>query len=391
MKAAAENTRGSAARGESMINRIRVRNFKSLRDVSVELGSTTVLIGRGGSGKSNFINAIAFFRDYLISKVQAINSWGTAARIYCATAEEPGEMSFEVFLDLPGSDAAFAYKLVFKHSQGNLILSHESFLKNDVPIFSRDGNKWTTEPAVVPIPHPNSLALESINGLPDVAIAYVALTTGIGCYDFGSQVLTHPGDGRKEENGLADDARNSLRAFEAVSRNLHDLSAQQQIVAALRKLKPALNAIQVQMPQRDRIVVSLRMGERALVLNLSQESEGFRRFLAHLIAIYQVPPKQLLMFEEPEKGLYWGALSVLAEHLKACPDAGRGQVVLTTHSPELLDSFDATDIRVVEMDENLETHIGSVSVPQLAALREQLMTTGELLTVDPARMESSAQ
>ena len=95
------------------------------------------------------------------------------------------------------------------------------------------------------------------------------------------------------------------------------------------------------------------------------------------------------MFEEPEKGLYSGALSVLAEHLKACPAARRGQIILTTHSPDLLDCFDAEEIRVVEMDKNFETHIGKVSTPQFEALREQLMTTGELLSVDPARMESS--
>ena len=92
-----------------------------------------------------------------------------------------------------------------------------------------------------------------------------------------------------------------------------------------------------------------------------------------------------MIFEEPEKGMYAGALSALAEQIKAFPERSGGQVILTTHSPVLLDHFAPEQIRVVEM-ENLETKIGPMSGPQMEALREQLETTGELLTVDPARL-----
>jgi predicted ATPase len=105
-----------------------------------------------------------------------------------------------------------------------------------------------------------------------------------------------------------------------------------------------------------------------------------------LIALYQSPPKQTLVFEEPEKGIHPGALATLAEELKACPADGRGQVVMTTHSPDLLDHFAPENIRVVEMD-NYVTRIGSVEKAQLDALKESLLKPGELLTVDPARIE----
>lgn len=372
-----------------MIKRIHIKNFKSLRDVCVELDPVTVLIGRGGTGKSNFVNAIAFLRDYLIRKDQALFDSGWS-EIFCVTAREAGEISFEVAFEMPGSDATFVYKLLFSApSLSSLVLIHESLWKNGDAVFARDENKWTVQPAVSPMPHPHHVALESINGIPEVARAYLVLTTGIGRYDFGGSVLTTVTGKQSDEDGLKDDASNFLRVFEAITRNLQDLSAQQDIVAALRKVKPALHSIQVKMPEKNRVVVALRAGDQSLVLDLPQESEGLRRFFAHLLAIYQVPPKQLLMFEEPEKGLYSGALCVLAEHFKACPAAGRGQIILTTHSPDLLDCFDAEQVRVVEMDGNFETQIGKVAKPQFEALREQLMTTGELLTVDPARMESS--
>ena len=98
-----------------------------------------------------------------------------------------------------------------------------------------------------------------------------------------------------------------------------------------------------------------------------------------------MPPKQTLVFEEPENGIYPGALELLAEEFKAAPEADRGQVLLTTHSPRLLDFFSVDQIRVVELDQQLETKIGNVAEEQMEAIKEQLLHPGELLTVDPAR------
>jgi len=48
-----------------MIHRIKIKGYKSL-DVDVELNpEVTVLVGRSGSGKSNFVEALRFLRDAL--------------------------------------------------------------------------------------------------------------------------------------------------------------------------------------------------------------------------------------------------------------------------------------------------------------------------------------
>ncbi|WP_202695997.1 AAA family ATPase [Petrotoga sp. 8T1HF07.NaAc.6.1] len=45
------------------IKRIRVKNFKSFKDLEVELGKFNLLIGANASGKSNFIRIFEFLRD----------------------------------------------------------------------------------------------------------------------------------------------------------------------------------------------------------------------------------------------------------------------------------------------------------------------------------------
>ena len=78
-------------------------------------------------------------------------------------------------------------------------------------------------------------------------------------------------------------------------------------------------------------------------------------------------------------------LKCVFEEFKACPRDGRGQVILTTHSPQFLDYFDTDVIRVVDI-ENQETRIDRLAPEQAEAVRAGFLRPGELLTVDPARL-----
>ena len=43
-----------------MISHLEIKGFKSLVDVSIELGAVNVFIGANGSGKSNLLEAVGF-------------------------------------------------------------------------------------------------------------------------------------------------------------------------------------------------------------------------------------------------------------------------------------------------------------------------------------------
>ncbi len=45
-----------------MLNRLRVKGFKSLTDVDIELGQINVLVGANGSGKTNLLEALGLFK-----------------------------------------------------------------------------------------------------------------------------------------------------------------------------------------------------------------------------------------------------------------------------------------------------------------------------------------
>lgn len=374
-----------------MIHRFRVENFKSIVDVDVDLSPITVLVGKSGTGKSSFVQALRFLRDVLLSKPTLHQSWHELRPVMALDATT----RFCVQFSVAGIDEEFRYELSIGNGGPAQPPESERLTLGTRCLFHqvkavRGAAKWEVEPELIQVPTPGAIALGRIPSISEIVIAFTALTSGIGCYMFSDRVLCQAIGENQPTRGLADDARNFLDALKDLLSNLQDLKVRKSIVAALQRVNASISSVELNDIQKPtKVVVGHRFDGKTLALDLSQESDGFRRFYAHLLAVYQQPPKQTLIFEHPEDGIHPGALSLLAEEFQAAPDAGRGQVILTTHSPKLLDYFDVEQIRAVELA-GLETRIGFISAEQKEAIRDRLLEPGELLTVDPARLQPEA-
>lgn len=381
-----------------MIHRIRVQNFKSILDVTVDLSPVTVLVGRSGTGKSNFVHAIRFLRDLLlISPAQIHNMLQSPSRTAPATSPNSWPV-FEVTFSIPGIDGNFSYQVAFGTTQTGIGPIHEKldlgakclFHQAAVPRQNKMG--WSVAPDLAQIPGPGPLALNRIPAISEIVIALTALTSGIGCYAFSDDVLSKSGgkitvQAGTYAPGLDDTAVNYLGTLKEIVTDLQDLSVRRGILGTLQQVNPTVASVELNdLMEPTHAIVAHRLNGKTISLSLAQESGGFRRFYAHLLALYQRPSRQTLIFEHPEDGIHPGALSMLAEEFKDAPKKGRGQVILTTHSPKLLDQFDADEIRVVEL-EGAATKIGHIAEEQREAIEENLLHPGELLTVDPARMQ----
>lgn len=230
--------------------------------------------------------------------------------------------------------------------------------------------------------------LGAIPGLQESTFAYVALQAGIGCYDFPSDALSGAGNNGQPTDrgrGFTDSGDNYLLVADRILTDLTKAQSWKRIAKSLKAVNRAVESLTLNAPNPDRLDIGHRLNGRLLSFDVRQESEGIRRYLAHLLALFQNPPKQTLLFEHPEAGLHPGALESLAEEFKDCPEDDRGQVILTTHSPQLLDYFPPEAIRVVDINNGVTT-IGTLAPEQAESLREHLLHPGELLTVDPARL-----
>jgi hypothetical protein len=382
----------------SMIHRVRIQNFKSIIDVTVDLSPVTVLVGRSGTGKSNFVHSLRWLRDILTSPHQA-NAFQQQWPLLRPALSPNSAPRFEVEFSIAGLQEKFAYEISFAPEGPQAPIVSERLNIGDKCLFHQSqaspqtrALKWVVKPELLEAPAAGQISLGRIPSISEVVIAFTALTSGIGCYAFSDDVLSgKPRTGLPAATtGLDDGATNFLVTLKEIVSNLQDLKIRKSIVGALQRVNPTVSSVELNdLLQPSSVVVGHKFNGKTLPLGLSQESDGFRRFYAHLLALYQRPPKQTLIFEHPEDGIHPGALSMLAEEFKAAPLDSRGQVILTTHSPKFLDYFDADQIRVVELD-GFATRIGPVSREQKEAIREKYLDAGELLTVDPARIEQEA-
>jgi len=65
----------------------------------------------------------------------------------------------------------------------------------------------------------------------------------------------------------------------------------------------------------------------------------------------------------------------------------RSQIMVTTHSPDLLDRLPIDSIRAVEFVDG-ETRVGKVSERQAGAVKELLFTPGELHSMEGLEIET---
>ena len=381
-----------------MIKRFSVSNFKSIKSVNVDFSDITVLVGRSGTGKSNFLRAIQFFRNLIIGD-GCRNRIGSNFPATFEKSEQNTSMRFEIEFAISGMNSNYVYSIELN----NTVTKQEKLSLGDDILFHRIGRtqagrsfvpaQWSVEPQVVNLPsvNDNSLAIRQLSELQEVVIAYSALSSGISFYDFPDTVLTTPKSQPASVSGLSENAENYVEVLRDMSMDLRDLTVRKRMVEALKRVNSTVTSVELDNIVSPRFVtVGHKFDGKVLSLPLVKQSVGFRRFYAHLLALYQKPAKLCMMFEHPEDGIHPGAMQLLAEEFKAAAQEDRGQIVFTTHNPRLLDQFDADSIRVVDIN-GFNTRIGPVSAEQREAIDDALLDTGELLTSDPARLDEASR
>jgi predicted ATPase len=93
----------------------------------------------------------------------------------------------------------------------------------------------------------------------------------------------------------------------------------------------------------------------------SDISDGTLRILAFLTALYQENTPSIICFEEIENGVHPWLLHKMMELLKIVSTEGINgnpvQVLITTHSPVLLNYVEPHQVRAVELDNEGKTQV----------------------------------
>ena len=83
----------------------------------------------------------------------------------------------------------------------------------------------------------------------------------------------------------------------------------------------------------------------------------------------------MLAIEEPETSLHVGALGALVDVLRS--HAPSRQILVTTHSPDLLNFVDPDELRLVRFDKG-HTIVSEPAAHSKKVIRDELFALGEL-------------
>lgn len=103
--------------------------------------------------------------------------------------------------------------------------------------------------------------------------------------------------------------------------------------------------------------------------------------MAFMALTYAPQPMKILCVEEPENGVHHASLRDIIRTLKGLAMRKNSvQVILTTHSPYLLDQVEPEEVRVFAKDEEGAVHATRLSdYPDMEDMKKHFMT-GEIWT-----------
>ncbi|MCE5215414.1 AAA family ATPase [bacterium] len=378
-----------------MIQRVQIRNYRSLAEVDVNLGPVTVLAGRNGSGKSNFVDALRFLSDAVNLGLEAavMKRKGIGA-LRRWSKGRPRDVMIAVEGRLPAPSVSYEYTIELGSQRGGgFRVKREAFKGTGGG--DRNAEYEVSDGKVVHIEGKGTVRLDealisSTALLLTTPLVGSAWTVGrhLSRLSFCSILPNEVREPQKlaQEYPLAEHGEN-------LASLLWDLKERKpqvlkEISAALSVAVEGLLGIDVQQAGIGGGGGYLLLtfdhelaGGGTCTFDASQESDGTLRMLGLLTALYQVPSPSFLAIEEPELHIHPGALGVLSDVVREAAQARGTQVLLTTHSPDLLSRFGADELRAVEVIDG-STHIGLIDSAQRAAIEQDLFSGGDLLRIE---------
>jgi predicted ATPase len=293
-----------------------VKGYKCLRNVEVPLGPFNVLIGPNDSGKSSFLEAF-----------YAVSRWAAAPTAW--PLPEGGDVSW--ILQAKGSPS-----------------EARQWRKRNA------GERCSFGPLGRPdeFEHPSQVSERLVR---DFGPSFAAVSAPVSIDPAAIRQRSPIGSGTSEAL-IASRGRGTAAYLAKVA--LGDRARHELIRAAMERVTEGrVVEIIVGEPNEDGYPLSFRLYD-GTVIGARELSSGLLVYLFFLVLVHREDAPRVLLIEEPETGLHPHRIHEVIKLLRTLNDDGV-QIVLTTHSPEVLSVCEPDEVRVFlrpHADSGTEVH-----------------------------------
>ncbi len=329
-----------------MIEQVVIKNYKSIKDLELELNKINIFIGSNGVGKSNFIS---FFE--LVSKLyyQRLGSY---------TLEKGGIDNILYFgrkhsknlyglLDFDNNNAFFFNIIPSQSNKGFIDYSGDYFNnRNDKNKNYKDNwNKKDWDRSVE--------ESQLINHTEYRASYLKKYLRSFIVYHFHDTSNSSP---MKQLCNIADNFMlktngSNLAAYLYFIKLKHP-KIFNKIEAVIRSIAPYFEKFDLKPDRNNEQQIKLEWVEKGsdMYMDGHSFSDGTLRFIALTTLLLQPEPPNIIIIDEPELGLHPFAINIIAEMIKAVSE--ESQIIISTQSPNFVNNFEVEDIVVVDRHNN---------------------------------------
>ena len=368
-----------------MLHHLHILNYRSLRSEAVELDNPTFLVGPNGAGKSNLVDALSLLSEAMESPLAAVfkRRGGFENVVHRGAKKSQSTIGFRLVLrHLNDSVERASYDLFLRgHSDYGIEVEQEC-----CEVKARDGTTTGFQRKASP-DHDRGFAWEGDAGKPNLGPSTLALPL-IGdsrltpVFDFLSNMRVCSIDpsmlrSNQERQGNREDGSDTARMLRRIKKD--SPNDWEEICELLSVAVPRVVEVQARMHRGELNLEFLqKVPDGKARFDASDMSEGTLRLLGLLVAAYRRPAPSLMVIEEPEASIHPGALGVVLDVLHGAAESS--QVVVTTHSPEILDAKWIKDrhLRLVSWEDGA-TRIDQAAPSVSRAMSEHRFGAGELL------------
>jgi len=394
------------------IEGIRIQNYRSLKDVT--LGKTfenqqgdplqplIAAIGPNGSGKSALMDAFGFIGDCLADGVEEAcekSHRGGFERLRTKGQSEP--IRFEIYYREESKARPISYSLEIDldDKTGRPYVSYErlrqrrkgqktgwpySFLE----VTNGKGFAWAGEATAreegskkvdVRLKDPRRLGITTLGNLAEHSrivlfrqflegwyLSYFVPELARGLPVAGAQ---------KHLNRTGENLANYVQFMERQHKDRFE-----EVLQIISKKIPGIEKITAKRSDDGRLLLQFNEKGYQDPFYALDMSDGTLKMFAYLLLLEDPAPAPLIGIEEPENGLHHQLLEPLAKEMKHyARQAGGPQIILTTHSPYLVDPLRPEEIWIFEKGENgFSSAIRAADIPSIKELYSEGIPLGSL-------------
>ncbi len=316
---------------------IRIKGYKSFKDIAVSLERINILIGSNGAGKSNFLSLFELLGNaYEGFLARSVAQSGGVDKLLHMGRKVTDRISIEVKEDNN------SYGLDLMESDGSLIVENEKIGYSCTP------GQWTYNYIAT---FKNETALKGYHGTRrgDYIKQYMSQIKKFHFHDTGR---TSPFTG---ESNVVNDSYLLYSKGDNLAAFLYGIMTKypmvyKRIVSVIQSVAPFFHDFYLAPNESGGVRLQWRDKFSEVIYGPNDLSDGTIRFIALTVLFMQPDLPKVIVIDEPELGLHPVAIEKLAGLIKMAANRGT-QVIAATQNAELISNFQPEDILTVDQRE----------------------------------------